>query len=637
VEFVDFEDKVPDGKYTLGKMLAMCLRKTGLDLNIRVINNLRHGSGEVTVTTTDVGFTAPDNIILISAEFAYFFYQGQTFTVTGTASNDGTYTVLAVAQTAIIGLFFVLVAEDLTAENVTNVTFTDTSSATHIYAGTYLDAKTFETNIGEREDCYSVLSKILGEDCYLTQYKGEWWIVRIDEVEALPVYVALFNSEGEYQSISEEDYTKSIGSAEDHRFANADQLLYLGRPHGFIKETFRFQYPQEIICNIDYSRGDETDDPDVQETGYTSYELDCWEAKRLWGSDAEAAQIKAAILRKFNTLGGGEERFIMLTQPTTNEDAFNYIESSPVPMWQQDRFRFTFDISAMTNPSGDGLITACYVLLYATSGNIYTLDTLDTSASWINTDGEVPLAWRETNENFTLFRGGLQWAMFTSEDKTVWQPCTILAPPLPEAGDLRFMLCAADQSDDSFDSFNVRYQNINIEYLPFINGSYRKYTGQYNKVSREEEGYLAKREREVYIADSPNPQFKGSLLIASGSGYTMTTRWYTANTFALGYPTSSGFLHTYGRTQAFAVWNQHRLVVRRIDGSILGFGSSWPDVIHKYVLTDSNPNVNNRYFMMMSYEQDWKMGIMTAIVMEVYKTDDGHVYTDEHEFKYISE
>ena len=34
----------------------------------------------------------------------------------------------------------------------------------------YLDAKTFEADAGERENCYTVLEKILGHDCFVTQY-----------------------------------------------------------------------------------------------------------------------------------------------------------------------------------------------------------------------------------------------------------------------------------------------------------------------------------------------------------------------------------------------------------------------------------------------------------------------------------
>src|SRR4249919_387506 len=49
-----------------------------------------------------------------------------------------------------------------------------------IYAALYLDIKTFEDQkVGQYTNCYDVLEKILGHDCYLTQAKGEWWIIRV--------------------------------------------------------------------------------------------------------------------------------------------------------------------------------------------------------------------------------------------------------------------------------------------------------------------------------------------------------------------------------------------------------------------------------------------------------------------------
>lgn len=47
----------------------------------------------------------------------------------------------------------------------------------------YLHALTFETNIGEFDDCYTVLEKILGENSYLSQEKNRWYIKRVDEYD----------------------------------------------------------------------------------------------------------------------------------------------------------------------------------------------------------------------------------------------------------------------------------------------------------------------------------------------------------------------------------------------------------------------------------------------------------------------
>jgi hypothetical protein len=66
------------------------------------------------------------------------------------------------------------------------ITATDNvSSSLHFYEVIYLDAKTFEKDISVSEDFYSILQKILLEDSVLFQCKGEWYIVRIDEIGGL--------------------------------------------------------------------------------------------------------------------------------------------------------------------------------------------------------------------------------------------------------------------------------------------------------------------------------------------------------------------------------------------------------------------------------------------------------------------
>jgi hypothetical protein len=88
----------------------------------------------------------------------------------------------------------------LVSETAAAAVFLDYNSQFHWYDVVYLDAKTFESEIGESENCYTVLEKILGEDCFITQWKGNWWIFRLDEMENNPVYVAEFDLVGTYIS-----------------------------------------------------------------------------------------------------------------------------------------------------------------------------------------------------------------------------------------------------------------------------------------------------------------------------------------------------------------------------------------------------------------------------------------------------
>lgn len=624
----------PMGKYTIGTYLALALKRTGLNLPIRVVNNLRAGSGAIDLEAT---FTAADDRIALTAGTSQFFYRGQSITISGTVSNNIPIIVTDVTETD-----FGTSQAVLTNEGPVTATFTDVTSQGHFYNFIYLDVKTFESAIGVSENCYSVLEKILGEDCFLTQWLGAWWIMRIDEYDNFnPIYPATFDSNGGFVSFdTPTNFDKPIGAAETRRLANADALRRYDRPHKFVKETFDLIPPVETICNIDYDRGDESADPDKQRTGYTAYDLDGWEVKRKWGSGEEVPNFKSSIQRSFNLFGDEETRFIMLTKPASFTGAFEYIRSCAVPMSYLDQFKFTFDVSALQATSGDGQIFLGMIILYGNDGTVWTLQNANLAQAWDTTLGEIDTQWKLSNEAVTLFRDGLEWSIFDDADhpaKTEWQQCIMKGAPLPVDGEVRFLLFAANQFTGDFDSFDIKYQNIELEYHAYIGGSYRKYIKHYHKVTRDPVGYFnANRDRTVYIADSPKPLFKGAMFFYNGVAFVLTLKWYTANTTALGPPIDQTYTHPYGYIQAFAVWNQYRNANRIFSSSVLGLGSMWVEPLDKISLTDNNPNTNNRYFLLISFEQNWKTCLWSGVFVEDYRTDLGHVYDDTHEAKYLT-
>jgi hypothetical protein len=710
IALVTEEGENPTGKYRIAQLISFCLRKTGLILDIVVINNLRHGGLEY---ISDVTFNSGTNTITGLTDTS-FFYVGMLLIISDTAFNDMTTVVTNVTETV------VTVASALTTDFQPDAKFTDSNSDGHFYEKVYLDSLTFEDSIGVSENCYTVLEKILGEDCFLTQWKGKWYIMRIDEYDGNPIYPATFNAFGVFQSFDTvTTFAKSVGANETRRLANADALRRYDRPHAYVRETFDFTYPAEIPCNVDYARGDETSDPDVQVTGYTAYELDCWDPRRLWGTALAAANFKAAILRSFDDLDREDQRFIMLTQPASPTGSFEYIRSSAIPVSFYDRFKWSFEAAAMSAPSGDGSILVCMIILYGVDGSVYVLRNSDITANWNQDSTDVNTVWRLSNVNVSLFRDGMQWGIYDDADhapKTDWVNFTMEGAPVPVGGNVYIHLFSANQFAGTFDDFAIKYQNLSFEYYPYIGGTYRKYIKFHNKVTRDPIGYFnVNRDKTVYITDSPKPLFKGAMFIASGGtvlfdgtltfaapnsistplasgdysttfhagmyilitgtnpgryrilsvtyhvvpnnteiiidgtittvtgsamiyelSYVLTSRWYTAAPFALAAPPDTTYLHTYGYIQAFSVWNQYKNANRILSTSVLGLGSMWPDALDKWSITDTNPHVNNRYFLLISFEQNWKTCLWSGVFIEDYRTDIGKEYDDEFEFKYLT-
>lgn len=627
---VDFNDINPIGKYRVADLIAMCLRKTGLELSFFVVNNLRAGSGILTNTAT---ISSSGQYIVVNT--TNFFYPGQEFTLTGTATHDGTYHVDHVVQSIVTEVHLV---ENITApgEVAPSAVFTDTASSFHWYDNVYIDAKTFEKIIGSSENCYTVLSKLLGEDCYITQWHGQWFIMRVDEIDNNPFYIAEFTAAGVYVSTATDDFSKSVGAAEDYRFANADTLLRFVRPHQFVKETFNYDFPAEIPCNKDFSRGDY-----VSGTNPKLYDITCWTKRRgVPGGYNAPITITAFIQRTFNDNDYEIDRLIYIT-PQTGHTGFSstddeYIESEGIPVNISDKFEGSIQWKFNTNigSSAADLRLFRFILIG------------DDGSGWIlgeATPGDGKPVWYDTS-GFTGNTGkGATPVVFGSQDETEWQSIDWNAPPIPMSGTLYIWLNQAYTNAAVPSGEIISYANLRFDYIPLINGTYSRTTGQSTQVTRTNpDGYIVNRDNEVFVSDSPLPIAKGSMFLLIGGAYKLFPNWFRSINGL-----DTGDIHPFGYLQAYSVWNQYKGVndpitgrgigINIFSGSVLGLTDSWPDVVNKFSLTDMNTQTNNRNFMLISVQQDWKLCQWTATFIEVFNTEIGKTYTDPFSFRYLTE
>lgn len=606
IPLTDFNEDVPIGKYTMAALISYCLRKTGLSLYWTAINNLRHGGGER--IATNVNFNATGNVITVDF-FIGFFYVGMPLQI-DSASND-----MNTIVTEIVSSTQIRVADTLVNETATiyNVTFTDLSSADHFYE-LYNDTKTYEDEIGTLINCYEVLEKILGEDCFLTQHLGKWWIVRIDEYDSNLMYPGEFDPDGTFIEFGDPiDVSLSIGDADLLRFCNADQLLRSGRPHDWIKETFRYEYPIETVCNIDFDRGTGAG-PVGSPSETVEQELDCWEFLREGatpaGLDTAPFAGSYGVLRKLYEFGYEKSRYIA---EVTAGGFRHYFKSAGISLEQGDKIELGYDFRLSTSETMTNMFTA-HVRLIGDDGFVY---------DWDYDEPTGISFWNQKTTSDPIFDNMFRtdWAGATTTD---WHSISAVSEPLPVSGDVYIRLVNGSVT------IELQFSNLTLDVVPFINGSYQKYTGHYNKVERSAIGYHATRDNQVYLGDSPRKLIKGGMFILVDGIYQLTTQFYVA------VPGDSRPPNRYGYFQAFSVWNQYRLAYRIISGSVLGLGINPPDVIHKYILSDSNLNTTAKFFILISYNQNWKTGIWTGVFLEVFDSNVGKIYNNQHEFKYIS-
>lgn len=549
VALVDLNDKTPRNENRIAEYLAWALRKTGLELDIYVINNIRE--------------------------------------------------------------------KDFPEQ--------------HLYEAIYLDAKTFEAEIGECEDCYRVLEKILGESCFITQWKGAWWIQNVDEWDTNQIRVARFNSSGEFvQFEAPTNFYKIIGVEEDMRWIDSPfPLLTLERPYQAVKETFRYEYPKEIVDNIDFTRGDVI--MPIIVPGGLAYTIDDWTADRgipSIGSPSVTPYIKRLFDGSYET-----ERYVVFP-PTTG--TVNNIHANPIYIHEGDKFSFSIDhrySENVTGSSGTSTLNVAHIRLVGDDGtywNLYGERQTDAQSRWVETNSSY-----STNQSYVV----RQWDI-TTTNETDWATVTAQAPPAPVSGELEIVLI---QSNLHGTHYETHFFNLRLDYQPKINGTYGKFTGQYHKVSQDVP-IKAMREKQVHISDSQKRLFKGALLKKVNDKFVLAELFYAQNVVPVGVP-SAEYLHPYGRMQVFSVWNQYNRIMRKFEGDIDGLQSDakddfgfpdTPSVIHKYFLFDANPNTNNKYFQLIHYKQDLHLCRWSALLYEVFDTGIPKQY-EGHEFKYISE
>jgi hypothetical protein len=513
----------------------------------------------------------------------------------------------------------------------------------HLYSSCWLDGKTFESEIGVAESCYSALEKILGENCFLTQWKGKWFIQNVDELDWGTITQARFNATGglmEYKTAT--NFIKLVGEDLELSWIGAPDtppIVTLERPYKESKGVFKYDPPIEIIDNINFSRGDwlspidlgtELDDDGNIIYYLRAYSLDDWTMTRNSGP----VTAQAYIVRKFSDVNLTQEKEKFVRVLTANQQAspWDYLRCNPVPVHLKDKATVSVDFkleTALTSLAVQGRYIFTFYIA-GTDGNVYAYDETGSRPKWTQFA-------TITGTNFAVL---YQWQSENFDEKE-WQTVTVDLPAFPIDGDLYMGLYNGRTFDNN--TLPMNYSNLRFEYIPYVNGDYSKYTGQYHKVSHLL-NTKAVREAQVYISDSPKKIFKGALYTKN-----LSDQFVLANQFfewASAPTPAPDQIRQYGYLQAFIVWNQFNRHNTKFEGTIDGLQSGnvdadgfpdLPDLLFKYILTDTDNTTNNRYFQLLHFEQNLHLCEMRVFLYEVFNTATGKKYNDAYEFKYISQ
>ena len=378
----------------------------------------------------------------------------------------------------------------------------------HMYNTIYLDAQTFATGNREFEDCFIVLEKILGEYCELSQQKDEWYIRAIDEFDAQNSIQVRFNADGTIASpLPEVEYNKLIGSdmsLYQIGFMNDDTQVSLQRPYKFTKHIFNFNLPNELPCNIEFNHGEFIADlPNEVIDGVTytakSYTTECWD--NLWSNTStDDPQATGIYIKKLFDNFGNE--FAHSLNLDANASRFTFVMSEPIQVSAKDKFNLSLErrLSSDVGGSGGYIDLHVQVRLYGSDGTYWTHDS--------GTSVDPAKAWFQCTSTFRTFQ-----KYFAIEGNVIDDLTEAVglfdgeSAEIPTSGEIRILLYRSSQFGTTRDTY---FSNVRFEYMPWVNGTYGRYTAQEHMVEQDGD-YKATRNEEVFITDSPALIYKGAL------------------------------------------------------------------------------------------------------------------------------
>jgi hypothetical protein len=398
--------------------------------------------------------------------------------------------------------------------NLLEVSATYDVAADHFYNMLYINAQTFETSIGELENCFSVLEKILKEFCDISQQKNVWFIRSTDEAGYAIKRVCKFDYAGDPIAFDAPFLVKDIGANYDIAFMNDDARLSLQRPYKAVHHTFDYNYPAEIVQNIDFERGEVVSAPDPTAANSTGvYRPEGWVLARAgdgtggaWLDLYQQAGARGELIKEFEYGYEKERYFVVEHEDVSGADFIHYLKSTPFYVQKGDKLQISVDVGQDVNIN---TINPIHVWLEADT-NYYTWQYDNTNPSsiinqWVSKP--KPLTASISDNPFTeMWRTNLDNALDSTDELPKY---TNISSELEVPANGRIWVRLAVNSNIFAP---IYFNNLSINLTPRINGSYAKYKGQQH-TSEQQVDNMAVRNETVYVSDALRIEMKGALLL----------------------------------------------------------------------------------------------------------------------------
>jgi hypothetical protein len=380
------------------------------------------------------------------------------------------------------------------------------------YQTVHLNAKTFERDVNFSISPYEVLQIILGEDGYVSQQDGEWYLVRVDQLGSFETLQHRYDYLGHWQDTVIFNPNQAIHPDGTVLFSGMVTFNKIQQAVRTVRPTYNYELPKELIDNYDFSRSDipfETSAPYVDPLdGKTKVDKkfalqDWFPYSPTAGDTPSATYIKRVYEDDYE-----KERFLVIEAAGASK--LTWVRSNPMYINRGDKFTLSVTWRYASDVLGVGASLnerQAKMIIQGHDGSWWDFGVLGADPE------EIP-RWRQVSAT-VLTQSTIQTGLWdfgqADEDQRQWKTASIDSTPAPVTGELLVVLI----HDDFSLHFEKNFQPLQFTYKPLVNGSYSKYEGQYSEITQT---LLTKRIYEplVKISDSPNRNFKGALLTQTG-------------------------------------------------------------------------------------------------------------------------
>jgi len=506
----------------------------------------------------------------------------------------GTFTPFEILQYAMQG-----VVQNFVDYRIYSNLFHDSMNDGNTYTGfdqCEIEAKTFQIDVLEYDDSYTVLEKInIAWNQTIYMYRGKWVIFRIEELYCPTTEnIRGFRSLLGVRTFLNSRYDINVGVNESVKPITPEMLRFIKRRTK--QDTIQYNYEaiNEIVQNGSFARGSF-----IAKIGTTlSYNVDTWRYQDSF-LDIGAIPTSGTFTRLeeyTSNQGPLFDNYVRFNITSSSLTAISYLRSNDINILTGEKFDFSVDARFKFDFSDDSKAPSVYILFYGTTNNYFLKDNGD----WIQTNADFT-----TNVQYL----GVEFNKPSSPETTSWVTFSVNSQPAPEVGFINILL--AGHNDQYVSGQERQFKTMRFTMISVFGGQeFNNITGIKSIFTKNDDLRMTFDET-IYFDDSFSDNFKGTLF--ESDGITLTDKkWhrYRYNSEVQGFRKENAVAH----------WQFNRFNRNKIDANF--FGLTWDNGTQPIGLINTIKFVDDDsdkvYGILNLKDIDFSSSTWTATLIEIW-------------------